>query len=109
MKKEDGGAAILTFYAPTFLDFSMTYPDKKGNCRSTGNLEGMILSRTFKRRRNGKIVGQREIRPFSWKEDTQAAKIAALAKAIEGMEELSELDDNPREEWVPAIVKERLK
>jgi hypothetical protein len=98
----------LRFYAPTFLDFSMTCPDKKGNKKPTGKLEGFILARTFSRRRSGKIKAERNIIPFKWNEDSEEAKVEALAKVIEGMEELPELDDNPRLEWIPAIVKERL-
>ncbi len=97
----------LTFYAPTFLDESRTYPDKNGNSRNTGIMRGMIFTRTFKRR-GSKIVAERGLIPFSWKEDTQEAKVEALAKAIEGMEEMAELDDNPNIGWIPKTIKERL-
>jgi hypothetical protein len=57
--------------------------------------------------KKGKIRAERGLISFSWKEDTQEAKAAALAKVIEGMEELPELDENPPLSWIPAIVKQK--
>lgn len=98
----------LTFYAPTFIDESMTRPDKRGRQEPTGNLRGMVFTRKFSRTRAGKIKAERGIVSFSWDEDTQDAKVAALAKAIDGMEELPELENNPPTGWVPSFIKERL-
>jgi hypothetical protein len=100
---------MLTYYAPTFIDESMTLPDKRGNQRPTGRLSGMVFTRRFSRTRGGRIKAERGVISFSWKEDTQEAKAAALAKVIEGMEgELPELDSNPPTNFIPAIVKEKL-
>lgn len=99
----------LTFYSPTFIDESMTCPTKHCAQRPTGNLSGMVFARTFSRHPKSKrIKATRGIISFSWSEDTQDAKATALAKAIEGMEELPELDSNPELNWIPAIVKEKL-
>lgn len=98
---------MLTYYAPSFLDESMSHPDKRGNQRRTGRLSGMLFTRSFSRR-GSKIRAKRGIVSFSWDEDTQEAKVAALAKAIEGMEELPELDSNPPLNWVPSFIKEKL-
>lgn len=98
----------ITFYAPSFLDNSTTFPDRKGRKRPTGNLSGMIFTRRFSKTGGRKITAERGVIPFSWKEDTQAAKVEALAKAIEGMQELPDLDENPPITWIPQTVKEQL-
>jgi hypothetical protein len=99
----------ITFYAPTFIDESMTHPDRRGHQKPTGRLSGMLFTRRFSTTRGGKIRAERGIVSFSWNEDTQEAKAAALEKAIEGMEgELPELDSNPPTNFIPAIVKEKL-
>lgn len=98
----------ITFYADMFLDESMTYPDKRGNRRHTGKLSGFIFTRTFKRTRNGKIVVERGIVPFSWAEDTQEAKAAAIEKVITGMEVLPGLDENPPLNWIPSFIRKEL-
>lgn len=95
-----------TFYAPTYLDESMSYPDKRGNQHPTGRLSGMVFIRKFSKTRSGRWKAERTIISFSWKEDTQKAKAAALAKAIEGMEELPELDGNPPLNWIPPALKQ---
>jgi hypothetical protein len=95
------------YYAPTFLDESLTFPDKKGQQRATGRLSGMVFTRKFFKTKKGKIRAERGLISFSWKEDTQEAKAAALAKVIEGMEELPELDKNPPLSWIPTIVKQK--
>jgi hypothetical protein len=99
---------MLTFYAPTFLDESMTHPGKRGHQRPTGKLSGMVFTRRFFRKGNGKIKAERGLVSFSWDQDTQEAKVNALAKAIKGMEELPDLDKNPPLNWIPPIVKEKL-
>lgn len=99
--------STITFYAPTFLDESMTRPDRKGVQTPTGKLSGMLITRRFSKR-GKKISATRGLVSFSWGEDTQEAKIAALSKAIEGMDELPELDTNPPLNWIPATVKEKL-
>lgn len=99
----------LIFYAPTFLDESLTYPDKHGNKRQTGRLSGMVFARRFSKAKSGKLKAQRLIIPFAWDRDTQEAKAEALAKAIEGMAgELPELDTNPPLNFIPEQVKEKL-
>lgn len=98
-----------TFYAPTFLDESRTYPDRRGNTSPTGNLRGMVFARRFSKTKAGKIKSERMLIPFSWEEDTQEAKAAALAKVIEGMEELPGLEKNPPLNWIPDFIKEREK
>ncbi len=95
------------YYAPTFIDGSLTRPDRRGEQHSTGRLSGMVFGRKFFKSRAGKIRAERMVISFSWKEDTQEAKAAALAKVIEGMEELPELDKNPPLSWIPAIVKQK--
>lgn len=70
------------FYAPTFIDESMTLPDKKGRSRPTGRLSGMVFARKFSRRKGGGVKAERIMISFSWNEDTQEAKTEALAKAI---------------------------
>lgn len=97
----------ITFYAPTFLDESLTRPDKRGDQRPTGRLSGMVFTRRFSKR-GAKFKADRGVVSFSWKEDTPEAKTAALVKVIEGMEELPELDDNPPLNWIPKTIKERL-
>lgn len=97
----------ITFYAPTMLDLSMTRPDKKGRQHPTGNLNGMIFTRTF-RRRGENIKASRGIISFSWGE-RPGAKEEALLKALGDMEELHDLDSNPPLNWIPSIVKEKLK
>lgn len=100
--------ASLTFYAPTFIDMSMKQPDKRGVQKPTGDLSGLIVTRTFTSKGRN-IKASRGMIPFSWKKDATAAKAEALARAIEGMEELAELDNNPSLNWIPSIVKEKLK
>lgn len=100
--------SALTFYAPTFFDESLTRPDKHGHQKPTGRLSGMIMTRKFSVTRAGGIKAERDLISFSWNEDTQEAKANALAKAIEGMEELPGLDDNPPLNWIPSLVKEKL-
>lgn len=87
--------AMKTFYSPTFIDESRTYSDKKGNSKPTGKLRGLLLTRRFYKTPKGKIKAERGVVPFSWKEDTEESKAEALAKAIEGMEEMAELEGNP--------------
>lgn len=99
---------MLTYYAPTFIDESLSRPDRGGNQRATGRLSGIMVIRQFFKKRD-KIIAKRGIVSFSWEEDTQEAKAAALAKTIEGMEgELPELANNPPISFIPAIVKEKL-
>lgn len=97
----------ITFYAPTIIDESWTYPDKRGRQKQTGKLSGFIFTRRFSRR-GTRIRAERGLVPFSWAEDTMEAKAAAIAKAIHGMEELDGLDENPPLNWIPPIVKVRL-
>lgn len=99
----------ITYYAPTFLDESMTLPDKRGHSRPTGRLSGFVFTRRFSRRGPRKIVAEIGLVPFSWNEDSQEAKVAALSKVIEGMKELPELDNNPPLDWIPQSVKQELK
>lgn len=97
----------ITFYAPTFLDFSLTRPDRRGCQEPTGDLNGMVFARTFYKK--GKSIrARRNLISFSWEADTPDAKADALAKVVEGMEELPELDKNPALNWIPQTVKERL-
>lgn len=96
----------VTFYAPTFLDESMTFPDKRGLRRPTGKLSGFVITRRFSKK-GSKFRAERGLVPFSWGRDTPKAKITALAKAIEGMEELPGLDENPPLNWIPETVKEK--
>lgn len=98
----------LTFYAPTFIDESLTRRDRKGCQKPTGNLSGMVFTRRFSMDRRGRVKAVRGLVSFSWGEDTQAAKAAALAKVIDGMEELPELENNPPIGWVPSFIKEKL-
>ncbi len=98
----------VTLYAPTFLDMSMTRPDKRGNQRPTGDLSGMVFARTFSTMRGCRIRASRNVISFSWNEDTADAKAVALAKVIEGMDEHSGLDSNPPLNWIPQTVKEKL-
>lgn len=97
----------ITFYAPTFLDESMTRPDRRGHQEPTGRLSGMVFTRTFSRR-GKKIRAERGAVSFSWGTDTQKAKTKALAKVIAGMEEMLELENNPPLNWIPPSIKERL-
>ena len=99
----------ITFYAPNFIDESMTPLDKRGHQEPTGKRSGMIFTRTFSKTRTGKIKAERGVKSFSWEENTQEAKVDALARAIEGMEELPELESNPPLNWIPQTVKERLR
>ena len=96
------------YYAPTFLDESRTYPDKKGNSRPTGKLRGMIMTRRFFLASNNKIKAERGMVPFSWKEDTAKSKAEALEKVIKDMQEMSELDNNPPLDFIPERVKKLL-
>lgn len=98
---------MLTYYASTFLDESLSSRDKRGNQHRTGRLSGMIFTRRYFKK-GTKIKSERGLITFSWDEDTQEAKAAALAKAITGMEELPGLDENPPLNWVPPSIKERL-
>lgn len=96
------------YYAPTFLDESLTFPDKKGHQRATGRLSGMVFTRKFFKTKKGKVRAERGLISFSWDRDTPEAKAAALAKVIEGMDgELPELDSNPPLNWIPTIVKQK--
>ena len=52
-------------------------------------------------------MAERIVISFSWRKNTEKAKAAALAKAIKGMEELPELDNNPPLNWIPPFVKEK--
>lgn len=96
---------VQMFYAPTFMDESMTAPDKRGNQRPTGKLSGFVFARKFTRHKTGRIKAERMLLPFSWKEDTQEAKVAALSRVIDGMTEMEELDGNPPLTWIPDVVK----
>jgi hypothetical protein len=95
------------YYAPTFIDESLTRPDRRGEQHSTGRLSGIVIGRKFFKSRAGKIRAERMVISFSWEQDTQEAKAEALAKVIEGMEEMPELDNNPPLSWIPAIVKQK--
>lgn len=97
------------YYAPSFIDESLTYPDRHGQQRPTGRLTGMVFGRKFFKSRSGKIKAERMLLSFSWEQDTQEAKAAALAKVIEGMEELPELDKNPPLSWIPQVVRDKEK
>jgi hypothetical protein len=97
------------YYAPTFIDESMTQPDRRGNQYPTGRLSGVVIGRKFFKSRAGKIRAERMVISFSWKKDTQEAKAEALAKVIEGMEELPELEKNPPLNWIPQIVRDKEK
>ena len=99
---------MLSFYAPTFIDESLTMPDKKGRQEPTGRLSGILIGRQFSKSRSGRIKASRIVKSFSWDEDTQEAKVEALAKAIDGMEELPELENNPPISWIPDLVKQAL-
>lgn len=92
---------MKTYYAPTFLDESRTHPNRKGVSLPTGILKGIIFTRSFSKTPKGKIKGERGIIFFSWGKDTKEAKAAALKKAIDGMEELERLDENPALDWIP--------
>ena len=35
------------YYAPTFLDESLSFPDRRGNQQKTGKLSGMVFVRRF--------------------------------------------------------------
>lgn len=96
------------FYAPTFLDESMSHPDRRGNNYAAGRLSGIVMGRKFTKLKSGKIRAERLVISFAWDRDTQEAKAEALAKVIDGMEELPELDNNPPLTWIPQTVKERL-
>lgn len=95
------------YYAPTFIDESLTRPDRGGNQYPTGRLSGMVFGRKFFTTKTGKVRAERVMISFSWGEDTPEAKVTALAKAIEGMEELPELDKNPPLTWIPSFIKEK--
>ncbi len=96
------------FYASTFIDESLSPPDRSGKQVSTGRLKGFVFGRKFYKTKTGKIKAERIIIPFSWNEDTEEAKAAALTKAIEGMVELPELDKNPPLNYIPSFIKEKL-
>jgi len=95
-----------TYYARTFLDESMSSPDRKGQQHKTGRLSGMVFARKFSRLKGGKIRAERLVLSFTWDRDTQEAKADALAKVITGMDELLGLDENPPLTWIPNVVKE---
>ncbi len=97
------------YYAPTFIDESLTRPDRRGDQHSTGRLSGIVIGRKFFKSRAGKIRAERIVKSFSWKEDTREAKAEALAKAIEGMEEMPELEKNPPLNWIPQTVRDKEK
>ena len=98
----------LRYYASTFLDESLSFPDKRGNQHKTGKLSGMVFARRFSVTKVGKVKADRELISFSWNEDTDEAKASALAKVIEGMDgELPELDNNPPLNWIPKFIKEK--
>ncbi len=97
------------YYAPTFLDESLSFPDRRGNQHKTGRLSGVVFARRFFISKAGKVRSERELISFAWKEDTQDAKAAALAKVIEKMDgELPGLDDNPPTNWIPEFIKQEL-
>lgn len=99
---------MKTYYSPTFLDESLTYPNKKGESRPTGKLRGFVFTRSFYKTLSGKIKATRSILPFSWEEDTDESKGRALEKVVEGMEELEGLEKNPSLDWIPKQVRELL-
>lgn len=92
---------MKTYYASTFIDQSRTYPDKRGNSKPTGRLSGFLMTRSFYMQ-GGKRRSSKGIKPFSWSEDTEEAKADALAQAINGMEEMPELDSNPPLDFWPS-------
>lgn len=96
---------MKTYYAPSFIDESRTYPDKNGNSRPTGKFSGMVMTRRFYVTPTGKIKAERGIVPFSWQEDTKESKATALSDAIKGMEEMPELDENPPLDFIPKGLK----
>ena len=98
---------MLSYYAPTFLDESLSHPDKKGQQYATGRRSGMIFVRTFSKSRSG-FKARRLVISFSWDDDSAEAKATALAKVIDGMEEMPELDKNPPLNWIPKFIKEKL-
>lgn len=101
--------ASITFYAPTCIDMSMTFPDKRGVQKPTGDLSALIFTRTFTSTGKGNnIKASRGIVSISWKKDKPEAKAEAFAKAVHGLEELEGLDRNPPVSWIPQIVKEKL-
>lgn len=99
---------MKTYYAPTFIDESRTFPNKKGESRPTGVLRGMIMTRRFYLTPKKKIAATRGVVPFSWLEDTVEAKTESLRKAVKGMEELPELDENPPLDFIPEVVNSTL-
>ncbi|MES2216649.1 MAG: hypothetical protein V4481_05145 [Patescibacteria group bacterium] len=99
---------MKTYYAPTFIDESRTLPNRQGNSKPTGNLRGMVFTRTFYKTKTGKITSKRGIIPFKWVEDTEESKAEALENALIGLEEMRELDANPPLTFVPDILKNNL-
>lgn len=95
---------MKTYYAPSFIDQSRTYPNKNGKSKSTGILSGMIMTRRFVKTPKGNWKGIRGIVPFSWSPDTEEAKAKSLKKAIKDMQEMAELDSNPPIDWIPDIL-----
>lgn len=96
---------MKTYYAPTFLDASRTFPDKKGESSKTGNLFGILFIRTFKKMKSGKITATRSLKLFRWDKDNFSSKRKALKEAIKGLTELEEIDDNPPLNFIPEKVK----
>jgi hypothetical protein len=88
---------MKTYYAPTFIDNSISFRGKP-----TGRLSGFVLTRSFYRTGAGKIKATRGVVPFAWSEDTDEAKANALQIAIRGLEEMAELDGNPPLHAIPA-------
>ncbi len=96
-----------TYYAPTFLDESLSRPDRRGNQHATGRLSGCVFARKFSFTKKRTVRAERIVIFFSWDADTQEAKAEALAKVIEYMDgELPELERNPPLNWVPDFIKQ---
>lgn len=70
----------------------------------------MVFARRFSVTKTGKVRAEREVISFSWDENTDEAKAAALLKVIEKMDgELPELDENPPLNWIPKFIKDKAK
>ena len=94
-----------TFYSPTCIDESRSYPDKKGNSRKTGKLNAFVCTRTFTKTENSKkVTVKRGLISISWNEDTEDSKAIAFKKALKGLEELAWLEDNRPLAEIPAEV-----
>ena len=93
------------YYGPTFLDESRDLKDKK-----TGRLEATLFTIKYDvtQGANGKvrIEKKKRCRFVAWDKDTLKAKVEAIKLAIEGMEELQEVDDSSCVDFIPSEIKE---